>query len=50
MEISHNEDILLRNPLDIEMNKETISLNHLLVIELLRALWLYLSGLTCLVV
>ena len=36
MEINHGEDILLRNPINIEMNKDIISLTYLIAIELLR--------------
>ena len=50
MEINHGEDILLRNPINIEMNKDIISLTYLIAIELLRKFWLYLNGLTCLAV
>ena len=50
MEINHNDDILQRNPINIETNKEIISLNYLVFIELLGKFWLYLNGLTCLAV
>ena len=48
MEINHNQVILLRNPINIEMNKERVSLNYSVVIALLRKFWLYLNGLICL--
>ena len=50
MEITHDEYILLRNPINIEMKKETSSLGYLIVLELLRKFWLYLNGLTRLAV
>ena len=50
MEITHDEYILLRNPIIIEMKKETSSLSYLIVLELLRKFWLYLNGLTRLAV
>ena len=50
MEITHDEYILLRNPINIEMKKETSSLSYLIVLELLRKFWLYLNGLTRLAV
>ena len=50
MEITHDEYILLRNPINIEMKKETSSLSYLIVLELLRKFWLCLNGLTRLAV
>ena len=50
MEINHGEDILLRNTINIEMNKDIISLTYLIATELLRKFWLYLNGLSCLAV